>query len=48
MRPSPLRHAPLRLRERDDPANAFYQEGELADEAARVCIDNGDLSAAAR
>src|SRR5580698_5748713 len=27
-------------REKEDPANAFYQEGEMADEAARVCIDN--------
>jgi tetratricopeptide (TPR) repeat protein len=35
-------------REKEDPANAFYQEGEMADEAARVCIDNGDLDAAAR
>jgi tetratricopeptide (TPR) repeat protein len=33
-------------REQDDPGNAFYQEGEMADEAARVCIDNGDLDAA--
>ena len=24
----------------------FYQQGEMADEAARVCIDNGDLDAA--
>ena len=35
-------------REKDDPSNAFYQEGEMADEAARVCIDNGDLDAAAK
>jgi len=35
-------------REREDPANAFYQEGEIADEAARVCIDSGDLDAAAK
>jgi tetratricopeptide (TPR) repeat protein len=35
-------------REKEDPANAFYQEGEMADEAARVCIDNGDLDAAAK
>jgi tetratricopeptide (TPR) repeat protein len=34
-------------REKEDPANAFYQEGEMADEAARVCIDNGDLDSAA-
>lgn len=33
-------------REKDD-RNAFYQEGEMADEAARVCIDSGDLDAAA-
>lgn len=33
-------------REKDD-HNAFYQEGEMADEAARVCIDAGDLDAAA-
>lgn len=33
-------------REREDPHNAFYQEGEMADEAARVCIDAGDLAAA--
>ncbi len=35
-------------REKEDPANAFYQEGEMADEAARVCIDNGDLDSAAK
>jgi len=35
-------------REQDDPGNAFYQEGEMADEAARVCIDNGDLDAAGK
>ncbi len=29
-----------------DPQNAFYQEGEMADEAARVCIDAGDIDAA--
>jgi tetratricopeptide (TPR) repeat protein len=34
--------------ETNDPANAFYQEGELADEAARVCIDSGDLDTAAK
>lgn len=32
--------------EQADPANAFYQEGEMADEAARVCIDAGDLQSA--
>ena len=35
-------------RESAEPHNAFYQEGEMADEAARVCIDAGDLDAAAR
>ena len=34
--------------EDDQPANAFYQEGEMANEAARVCIDSGDLDAAER
>lgn len=37
-----------RTREEADPANAFYQEGEMADEAARVCIDVGDLAAGER
>lgn len=31
-----------------EPQNAFYQEGEMADEAARVCIDAGDLGTAER
>ena len=35
-------------REAAEPQNAFYQEGEMADEAARVCIDAGDLGAAER
>jgi tetratricopeptide (TPR) repeat protein len=35
-------------RESEEPGNAFYQEGEMADEAARVCIDAGDLDAAAQ
>lgn len=30
------------------PQNAFYQEGERADEGARVCLDAGDLAAAER
>jgi tetratricopeptide (TPR) repeat protein len=30
-------------REQAEPQNAFYQQGELANEAARVCIDSGDL-----
>ena len=33
-------------REQAEPQNAFYQQGELANEAARVCIDSGDLEAA--
>ena len=32
--------------EQDDPQNAFYQQGEMANEAARVCIDAGDLDTA--
>ena len=35
-------------RESDDPQNAFYQQGETANEAARVCLDAGDLDAAER
>jgi Flp pilus assembly protein TadD len=33
-------------REAAEPQNAFYQEGEIANEAARVCIDAGDLATA--
>jgi len=33
-------------KEKEQPHNAFYQEGEMADEAARVCIDFGDLDTA--
>jgi tetratricopeptide (TPR) repeat protein len=33
-------------REQAEPQNAFYQQGEIANEAARVCIDAGDLAAA--
>jgi tetratricopeptide (TPR) repeat protein len=33
-------------REAAEPQNAFYQQGELADEAARVCLDAGDVDAA--
>jgi len=29
-------------------AKDFFQQGEIADEAARVCIDSGDLDTAAR
>ena len=35
-------------REDAEPQNAFYQEGEMADEGARVCLDAGDLDAAER
>jgi tetratricopeptide (TPR) repeat protein len=34
-------------REEAEPQNAFYQQGEMANEAARVCIDAGDLETAA-
>jgi len=33
-------------REQAEPQNAYYQEGEMADEGARVCIDAGNLDAA--
>src|SRR5690242_8688610 len=29
-----------------DAAKQFFQQGEIADESARVCIDNGDLDTA--
>jgi hypothetical protein len=35
-----------KTREQAEPQNAFYQEGEMADEGARVCIDAGNLDAA--
>ena len=35
-------------REEEEPQNAFYQQGERANEAARVCIDSGYLDAAER
>ncbi len=34
-----------KTREADEPQNAFYQEGEMANEGARVCVDAGDLAA---
>jgi tetratricopeptide (TPR) repeat protein len=37
-----------RTRESAEPQNAFYQQGEMANEAARVCIDAGDLDTAER
>jgi tetratricopeptide (TPR) repeat protein len=33
-------------RESAEPQNAFYQQGEMANEAARVCIDAGELATA--
>lgn len=33
-------------REQAEPQNAFYQQGEMANEAARVCIDAGDFDTA--
>ena len=33
-------------REQAEPQNAFYQQGEMANEAARVCIDSGQLDVA--
>ena len=35
-------------REAAEPQNAFYQQGEMANEAARVCIDQGKLKDAER
>jgi tetratricopeptide (TPR) repeat protein len=35
-----------KTQERETPATAFYQEGEVADEAARVCLDHGELDTA--
>ena len=35
-------------REQAEPQNAFYQQGEMANEAARVCIDAGDIDTAER
>lgn len=37
-----------KTREAEEPQNAFYQEGEMANEAARICIDAGDLDTAER
>jgi tetratricopeptide (TPR) repeat protein len=37
-----------KTREQDDPQNAFYQQGEMANEVARVCLDAGDLESAER
>jgi uncharacterized protein YbbC (DUF1343 family) len=35
-----------KTREEAEPQNAFYQEGEMANEAARVCIDAGKIDIA--
>jgi tetratricopeptide (TPR) repeat protein len=35
-------------REQAEPQNAFYQEGEVSNEAARICFDAGDYNAAER
>jgi len=37
-----------KTREAEEPQNAFYQQGEMANESARVCIDAGDLDTAER
>ena len=37
-----------KTREQAEPQNAFYQQGEMANEAARVCIDAGNLDEAER
>ncbi len=37
-----------KTRESAEPQNAFYQQGEMANEAARVCIDAGFLDEAER
>lgn len=35
-------------REQAEPQDAFYQQGEMANEAARVCLDAGELDVAER
>ncbi|HEX7049927.1 MAG TPA: hypothetical protein VF188_06905 [Longimicrobiales bacterium] len=35
-----------KTREAAEPQEAFYQQGEMADEGARVCLDAGDFDAA--
>lgn len=37
-----------KTREAEEPQNAFYQQGEMANEAARVCIDSDALDQAER
>lgn len=35
-------------REQEEPQNAHYQQGEMANEAARVCLEAGDIDTAER
>lgn len=37
-----------KTQEAEEPQNAFYQQGEMANEAARVCLDAGDIETAER
>jgi Flp pilus assembly protein TadD len=37
-----------KTREQEEPQNAFYQQGEMANETARVCLDAGDIDTAER
>ncbi len=37
-----------KTREAAEPQNAFYQQGEMANESARVCIDSGELDTSER
>jgi tetratricopeptide (TPR) repeat protein len=37
-----------KTREEVEPQDAFYQQGEMANEAARVCLDAGDIDTAER
>lgn len=37
-----------KTREAAEPQNAFYQQGEMANESARVCLDAGDFNTADR
>lgn len=37
-----------KTREAEEPQNAFYQQGEMANEAARVCIDAGEFDTSER
>ncbi len=37
-----------KTREQEEPQNAFYQQGEMANEVARVCLDAGEFDTAER